>query len=686
MLVNRYQCPFGEQAVLALNPAAWFMASRGVTVTGSGVSQWDDQSGNARHLKQGTDANRPSKVNATGSVAVGSGSSFTRATVATVTDFEGCCRNVLSGEVRFQNARRVRNLLTAPEGGTASWSIYTDAGAVTVTAGYPDPLGGNTALFVKHNGVGSPTNIQMRQVASNLAGKTLRASSWIKVPAGFAATQFTLGIFEDNAPFTQYTTEVDLKTQLSETWQRFCTGLAPVTLNTATRLLNFRLVGTPAQLAAGFYIWHPQSEDVTGQSNQNPSEYVSVGVLSSPYHGCMVDGVKYFDTQNGNTVASNVVTEATGAPVEGYVSGSRTNGRPRYLPEGASTNLVLQSSNFGTTWTAVGTPTRSAAAKYCGDIALDLIGDDSAAALEGYTQTVTFTADASKSFSFLVAQGTSTSTAVRLRDTTAGANRALGVITWSGGAPVYTATTGSQERAPEPMGNGVWRIYALATGVVAANTNSLEFYPATDAALAVGSTGTIYVGGVQAENAIFASSHVPTTTGTVTRNKDVMADTNGNAVWGDGAAFKLATDAFTRDQPRTIYALMEQTQGWASAAYLTSGTVAEAGITQVTSRPTIGLNAGSAAASNAHAAADARVVVCAVINGASSSLTVNNTTETTGNAGANNPGGITLFSNQAGTGYFQGTCLEYIDFPTAHDATQRALIIQGLAARNGIAL
>ena len=49
-------------------------------------------------------------------------------------------------------------------------------------------------------------------------------------------------------------------------------------------------------------------EDVTSQSNQNPSEYVSTGVLSAPYHGAGVDRAKYFTTNNGNTVSSNIVT------------------------------------------------------------------------------------------------------------------------------------------------------------------------------------------------------------------------------------------------------------------------------------------------------------------------------------------------------------------------------------------
>jgi len=57
-------------------------------------------------------------------------------------------------------------------------------------------------------------------------------------------------------------------------------------------------------------------EDVTGQANQNPSEYVSVGVESAPYHGLNVDSIKAFDNANGNTVdGSGVVTEATGAAI-----------------------------------------------------------------------------------------------------------------------------------------------------------------------------------------------------------------------------------------------------------------------------------------------------------------------------------------------------------------------------------
>lgn len=43
------------------NLVAWHRFNLGITITGSGVSQWDDQSGKANHLLQAVDANRPAK-------------------------------------------------------------------------------------------------------------------------------------------------------------------------------------------------------------------------------------------------------------------------------------------------------------------------------------------------------------------------------------------------------------------------------------------------------------------------------------------------------------------------------------------------------------------------------------------------------------------------------------------------
>lgn len=51
-------------------------------------------------------------------------------------------------------------------------------------------------------------------------------------------------------------------------------------------------------------------EDVTGQNNQNPSDHILTTSATV---------AEYYTTENGNTVSSNVVTEATGDPIENII-------------------------------------------------------------------------------------------------------------------------------------------------------------------------------------------------------------------------------------------------------------------------------------------------------------------------------------------------------------------------------
>jgi hypothetical protein len=208
-----------------------------------------------------------------------------------------------------------------------------------------------------------------------------------------------------------------------------------------------------------------------------------------------------------------------------------------YLPEEATTNLVLQSENFGTTWTTTGAPTRSAAAKRCGSVVLDLLGDAAPALADRYNQTITFTGDAVKAISFYFAQGTSTSSVVNVLDNTAGASRLVAVITWSNGIPTVTVTSGTL-LGLDPQGDGTWRARVATTAITAANVNILRFFPASDSILSAANTGDAYFGGVQAENKTFCTSYVPTTTATVTRNADVLIyPSAGSANGTTGAAY-----------------------------------------------------------------------------------------------------------------------------------------------------
>lgn len=196
-----------------------------------------------------------------------------------------------------------------------------------------------------------------------------------------------------------------------------------------------------------------------------------------------------------------------------------------YLAEGARTNLCQRGEDFSAVWVAVGTPTLSAGTTTLGALSLSTVGDDSAAALEGYSQQITFAGDAVKAIAVYVKKGTSTSSQIKLLDNTAPANRLNAVITWSGTVPVVTMTTGTDlTGTPEQHGSsGVYRLLFATTSVTAANTNLLQIYPATDAASSVGGTGTIEIGGVQAEDATFPSSLIRTpASATVTRNADSL--------------------------------------------------------------------------------------------------------------------------------------------------------------------
>lgn len=200
---------------------------------------------------------------------------------------------------------------------------------------------------------------------------------------------------------------------------------------------------------------------------------------------------------------------------------------PVYSSMADSANYVLRSEDFGTTWGVIGTPTRTAAAKTCGMVALDLLGDDAAGTLEGYSQAITPSGgNGVKGVSCFVAPGTSTSSVIRVRDTTAGADRLLQRIQWTAGVPNVTATTGTYLGAVR-CADGVYRLLFQTTSWTTSNANQVEVYPATSAALAVANTGTLYVGGVCAEKHIYPRGYVKTVGSTVVESADTLTSSVG---------------------------------------------------------------------------------------------------------------------------------------------------------------
>ena len=271
---------------------------------------------------------------------LGANATFARSSSATIIDHEGVIRTVPSGEARFNGLRRVKNLVPASED-------LQYVGYVTVVSG-ASSTSSNTITFTNTTG-------EFRVSGwSGVTGKTFRFSFNARIISGDGNS-----IRVDYGNFRSENFIVD------STTQRYSTQWSGPMLT--SHWVDFKLNnGTGLVLE----VTEIQVEDITGQTNQNPSEYVSVGVLSAPYHGANVDGVKYFATENGNSVdGSGVVTEGTGAAITGGA----------LLREPAATNQLLNS----------GTPaTQTTGSLGTGDYVLWVEGAGSAAVTAG-TATIT---------------------------------------------------------------------------------------------------------------------------------------------------------------------------------------------------------------------------------------------------------------------------------------------------------
>jgi hypothetical protein len=189
------------------------------------------------------------------------------------------------------------------------------------------------------------------------------------------------------------------------------------------------------------------------------------------------------------------------------------------------TNAVVQSEDFGTTWTASNTPTRTAAAWRIGDVVLDLIGDTSGASIAQYSQNVTFTGNSKKGFSIFVRRGKSPAaggTRIKVRDTTASADRLSATVTYSGSSlvPTVAVTTGTDLGAIA-LADGVYLLRLQTTSLTAANTNAVQIMPADVS----GEQGDIYAGGVMASNKIYPEQYRKTTTTALTTQADTVTTT-----------------------------------------------------------------------------------------------------------------------------------------------------------------
>lgn len=191
-------------------------------------------------------------------------------------------------------------------------------------------------------------------------------------------------------------------------------------------------------------------------------------------------------------------------------------GEHALLLEPASTNLCIESESFDA-WDNAFTCNVTANATVAPDNAttMDLLTATEAGSER--RQPVTFTGDGEKVAFVHLQADTSATVYVSIADSTAGVQRHRVRVDWLAGVPTVTTNTGTGTIFDPVYLNGSWWIAFSATGIVAANANSIRITPDP-----LSGVGTVYAWGAQAENAVVPSSYIPTAGSTVTRNGDTL--------------------------------------------------------------------------------------------------------------------------------------------------------------------
>lgn len=251
--------------------------------------------------------------------------------------------------------------------------------------------------------------------------------------------------------------------------------------------------------------------------------------------------------------------------------------RPCLLVEAARTQVAANPA-APASWTDDGTPvvTTGQTDPFGSAVAVRL-EDNDAGQNEGKLTPCTFTGDGTKCVAALVRAGTAAAIEVTLTDATAATNRHRVTVTWNGGttAPTLATAEGAGTLFTpipvyDPAGTLWWLIPVGVASVVAANTNNLRVTATT------AGTGTFYLAGANAWNAVYPTSWQGASLGT--RNADAIT-----------LPFYVAPS-----EDLTVYTVLARP---AHADY--SGTLgsfpAVWGIAKYGSRPNLGLNFDSPA-------------------------------------------------------------------------------------------
>jgi hypothetical protein len=216
---------------------------------------------------------------------LGSSPTFVRTSTATVehnTGDETLIVPCLANEARFEGLRRILNLCRiSSDFSDAVWSVFS---ASKVGATVIDGVSCYEISFDADTSAGLYTNSYNGSYYPN--GVDYLITAKIRSKSGNQTVRYV-------ASPTSATWGDD--TTITEEWQVISDIITP------SQFGSIGIRNGTAGAAKDFYIAWIQVEMVEGHTDQTFADYVSVGVLSAPYHGANVDGVKYFNTDKSGS-------------------------------------------------------------------------------------------------------------------------------------------------------------------------------------------------------------------------------------------------------------------------------------------------------------------------------------------------------------------------------------------------
>ncbi len=274
---------------------------------------------------------------------------YTRATASWEFDNEGKLITVPSGAARFGGARMVRNYVTNTAAGNSVRPVFTATGSSPPTVDNADTYLGVPCSSVEIpicSGGFSVSRAYTPSTYTSALGTTSTVTSRMRI----AASRPLVGTEQIRLYFGSATAHgvVDLSTSnnVGPDWA----DITGETITNSTELTGNSFVvqsGTGSNYASPItvYVTDVQYENVTGQADQTAGEYVSSGVLSAPYHGAGVNGVKWFNTnKDGSAIPASSL-------LGNHAEGARTNS---LLYSRDLTNAAWAKTNITAAKTATG--------------------------------------------------------------------------------------------------------------------------------------------------------------------------------------------------------------------------------------------------------------------------------------------------------------------------------------------